>query len=282
MRIRHHIVGLIALVALTLTPASAAPAAPTAPPEPQPIAVIPVELGTGVTDISKDYTISIAACPTARLCTTTYTMLTTPISAPEIGATTDFLPSSPGFDTFAAHFTDGVGEWMYLSDQVGDVPTGGYRGREEVFFGDQVGPSGVDLWGSQIGRVSFRLDSTELVPPSPDYPGWYTFFARGTISFYPVPLGFQISCSDATGYGATGERLYWQVEFINPNYSPNRVSRGVIAAGRTFNPQVRWRTPIISGESDDASYYRWWIWRGGHYGELIASSEGHFFCAPTP
>jgi hypothetical protein len=115
-----------------------------------------------------------------------------PIDAASVGRTiwTDentsnglmlFFSGSPNFDGFVASITNGFNDWMDVSDAFGGV-----GGPESDFFGSQVGPSGVDLYGYAIHRVGLRVDSASFDTPGSNPNGngnWTDYALQGTFVF---------------------------------------------------------------------------------------------------
>jgi hypothetical protein len=95
--------------------------------------------------------------------------------------------SSPYFDNVVSEITNGVSG--YIEAEV-RASTGAfassYPRTEPQFFGDQVGPSGVDLAGYRIDRIGFRVDEITIDSPGRDPNGdgiWTDFSIKGAFLF---------------------------------------------------------------------------------------------------
>jgi hypothetical protein len=101
----------------------------------------------------------------------------------------------PGFAEAVAGFTNGsldlVQYWTTL------VPVSGAAGSivtEKALLDDQVGPSGVDLFGYAIHRIGLRLDAVSLTSP-PGNPGETDWELSATLIFQGTIAG-AVACKD--------------------------------------------------------------------------------------
>jgi hypothetical protein len=95
--------------------------------------------------------------------------------------------SDPYFDNIVSEITNGVSGLIEVEDRASTgIERSIYGASEPQFFGDQVGPTGVDLAGYTIDRIGFRVDAITIDSPGSDPNGdgiWTDFSLRGAFVF---------------------------------------------------------------------------------------------------
>jgi hypothetical protein len=103
------------------------------------------------------------------------------------GTTTWTDGSNPYFDNIVSEITNGVSGPLEAEVRASNGAFGSsYTATELDLFGDQVGPSGVDLAGYRIDRIGFRVDEITIDSPGSDPNGdgiWTDFSLRGAFVF---------------------------------------------------------------------------------------------------
>jgi hypothetical protein len=95
--------------------------------------------------------------------------------------------ADPDFATITAALTDGSNGWLgWLLQSPPALNRLGQRYTESDFFGNQVGPSRVDLAGYTIDRIGFRVDEVNFDSPGANLNGdgiWTDISLRGALVF---------------------------------------------------------------------------------------------------
>ena len=115
-----------------------------------------------------------------------------PINNESQGITVWADAQTPDFPAYVALITNGVKDPAMAMFELGGGD--GWAGFEPQFFGNQVGPNGIDLAGFVIHRIGFRVDSVSIVSPGsdPSHNGVWTdasvagaFLFEGTCAHLP-------------------------------------------------------------------------------------------------
>ena len=112
-------------------------------------------------------------------------LLISPLAASGTTIWTD--SGTPYFDNIVSEITNGVSGHIEAEVRASTGSFALIYGRTEPqFFGDQVGPSGVDLAGYRIDRIGFRVDEITIDSPGRDPNGdgiWTDFSIKGAFLF---------------------------------------------------------------------------------------------------
>lgn len=152
------------------------------------VAEAPVTLGGGTTATFTQLDVQLCinnnlttACPDHPLDTVTFSG----VSPATVGTTIWTDARSSNFQQLVSGLTNGTLDQVQIISVF--VPSGGGAGIDELepqFFGDQVGPSGVDLSGYTIDRIGFRIDTLSFFQVGSffDIAGSGTFIFEGRIA----------------------------------------------------------------------------------------------------
>jgi hypothetical protein len=186
LRVAASVVTLFGVLATTsaLGPASAS----TRSQSDYTVASFSIDDGGGAPELFNFVKVGLCLPPLTETCFTEEeggpTLIFSPIDASGMTIWTD--AATPNFNVIVNGLTDGVTELVGWTTGPPDVFITGASSFEPDLFGDQVGPSGVDLAGYRIDRIGFRVDSFSLASPGTDPNGdgiWTDWTLNGTFLF---------------------------------------------------------------------------------------------------
>jgi hypothetical protein len=142
--------------------------------------------------------------------------ITFSINVTNVGSTIWIDATSPTFENFVAQITDGAVDLVEELETPDGVTGVLFGAPEPLWFGADVGPSGVDLSGYEIHRIGVRIDAVSFSSPGSDPNGdgnWTDFTVQGAFIFEGTVIctndvwqvhGIFKNQGDCVSYVATG------------------------------------------------------------------------------